>query len=187
MNKQTIIGILVFLVLVAVGVWYFTSGPSVTPEVEENNNQTATTTTSGTQNSTGATSGATRGTGTLSAAITRGGNYTCSVNTNRDGITTKGTVYVEGTKTRVNLRIEPTTGAPVETHVIRTGGWAYTWTEGQTTGSKTRVTTTSAIVPQAQGAGSIVDEGATFDWECRAWIPDQEEFTPPTQITFTEA
>lgn len=183
MNRNVIIGAVV-VVLLALGAWFVFSQGNTATNTENNQEETGENTSG---NNTSTSGSPTRGSGSLSQVFTQGGNYTCTLNATRDGLTTTGTVYATGNKTRVDFRVQLPDTTAIQTHIIRDGSFSYTWTDGQTTGVKSRITSSGAVDEQPQGAGSMADVDGTYDWECRPWIPQTSQFVPPTEITFTQS
>ena len=177
-NKNIIIGVVVVLILAA-GAWYWMSTSSTT-------SGTPSTTASSTATNTATNQGTTiAGTGTLRTLVTQGGNYTCTVNTvaATGGGQTMGTIYSAGGKTRLDFQIT-NGGQTFTTHTIRSGSTAYTWVDGQTKGTKTAITASSAIIPQPTGGVIAVNDNAQVSSECHPWSPLASEFVVPAGITF---
>jgi hypothetical protein len=177
MTRTGIISLVVLaaIVLAGIGYWAASSGaPQGTLAADE----TASTTS---QSGAGVPAG---GTTTLKALATQGGNYTCSLYTLASSTQVRGTLYIAGNQSRVDL-VSSANGTDVTTHVIRTGGIAYSWVDGQVTGTKTAITSSSPIVPaQPQGGVIEVSDTAQLSSNCYPWVPDASQFAPPTAITF---
>lgn len=185
MSKENmIIGAIIIAIVLTGGAWYFlTRGPS-TPGTE-----TATATTTESAAVTG-TAPAGKGTGPLQNVFSRGGNYTCTfgtVNTAAAAASqSSGTLYVAGGKTRGDFSVLASTGTRTTVHIIRSGGTNYTWVDGQTTGTKTAITATTATRINPSGAGFSEDQFATVSWDCHPWLTDSSQFVPPTSIAFVQ-
>lgn len=171
MNSQHIVIAVVVLAVVALLGWYLMSG---SPAASDTENDTAAEETANAQNPT-----------SIRAALAKGGNYTCSIETQSETGRTTGTIYGSAGKTRLDLKTQRSDGATVTVHIIRNVGTAYTWVDGQTVGSKTSITPTSAVVPQPTGGVISVTDDSSISSDCHAWLPDQGQFTPPKEITFT--
>lgn len=185
MTKKNILIAVVIIAILAFGTWYLVSKNS-TPI-----STTGTDVTTGTPDANGATNPGTtatptKGTGTLKTAFTQGGNYTCTLNAlATDNGKTAGTVYASAGKTRTDFRAESASGVVTELHIIRDGTSAYTWVSGQTTGTKTAITTASPFVPrQPSGAGIAITDESSVNWDCHPWLTDKAQFVPPSNITF---
>jgi hypothetical protein len=185
MSKQVIIWIIVAAVVV-LGGWYLWSQNSGTISPSP----TTTDTTGDTSSADTATAPTGSGTGSLQSIFSRGGNYTCTFSTVSTaagtGSNSSGTIYVANGKTRGDFSASTGSGTPIQVHVIRADGMNYNWVQGQTTGIKNAITTSSAIVPNPSGAGFSEDTLASVSWDCHAWYPDATQFVPPTSITFIE-
>ncbi|MES2135093.1 MAG: hypothetical protein V4449_02545 [Patescibacteria group bacterium] len=182
-QRNILIGVVV-IALIALGVWYFSS--KNTAPLETDTDVTVDTSTTGTD--TTATPGTVpvKGTGALKTAFAQGGNYTCTLNALADdnGKTT-GTVYASAGKTRTDFRAQAADGVVTELHIIRDGAFAYTWVSGQVTGTKTAITANSAFVPrQPSGAGIVITDESSVNWDCHPWLTDKSQFVPPVSITF---
>ncbi len=72
--------------------------------------------------------------------------------------------------------------------MIYNGGYLYTWTEGMTNGTKTRIASASdvpAIIPRDLTSGVALSHGiVTAGWDCHAWITDPSLLTPPSYVKF---
>jgi len=172
MNKG-ILSVIVIVVVVGLGIWYWVA---TAPASSQTGDQTASTTEqSGVPAS---------GSSDLRTITAQGGNYTCTIdNSTADGVVS-GTIYGSGGQTRLDFSVRNNDGTTVMTHVIRSGGYSYTWVDGQTTGTKAAVTSSTPIISQPQGGVISVTDTSSFDSECHPWSPDVSEFTPPTGISF---
>lgn len=190
MNQKNIIVTVVILALVVLGFWFFSSRNAEPVAAEPNATTDGTDTTAGAgATPTGSATVPAKGTGTLKSAFTQGGNYTCTLEAlaNDNGKTT-GTVYASAGKTRTDFRAETASGVVTELHIIRDGTSAYTWVSGQTTGTKSAITASSAFVPrQPSGAGIAITDESSVNWDCHPWLTDPKQFVPPTNITFIKS
>ena len=188
MTKNVIIGIIVVIVL-ALGGWYLISQNSITAEPTTDTTQGTDTTGTVADAATAPTG---KGTGSLQSVFSRGGNYTCTFETISTaagtGSKSSGTIYAASGKTRGDFSASAGAGVTTMVHVIRDGSMSYTWIDGQTTGSKSLITTTSPVIPnQPSGAGFTEDQLATVSWDCHPWFPVPAHFVPPTSITFVQS
>jgi len=178
-NRNIIIGVIVVLVVIG-GIWYWVSSSN---GVNSTPSQTASTTTTGTASATGSTQTA-PGTGTLRTLVTQGGNYTCTLTqTATSGAQTTGSIFGAGGQTRLDFKIS-TNGTDFTMHTIRTGATAYTWIDGQQTGTKTAITASGPIVTPASGGVIAINDDTQVTSECHPWSPVASDFVPPTGITF---
>jgi len=172
MQRNAIIG-LVVLVLIVLCVWYWSSSGAPTTQGPEAATQSATTTSSGTGTGSGST--------TLRALASQSGNFTCSLILASSSGQTTGVIYSAGGKARLDFTV-PSVNGSIRTHVIRSGGYSYAWVDGQTTGTKTAVSSGSSAATPSQGG--FVSDDSTVSSECHPWSPDTSQFTLPKGITF---
>ena len=178
MSRNSIIAAVV-IVIIALGAWYWaatTPGMQGGPEASTTP-QSASSTTSG-----AGTAGTSSGT-TLGAVLSQGGNYTCTIESITSDQHSVGTVFGSGGKTRLDLSVQ-SNGTTVMTHIIRSGGYSYTWVDGQTTGIKASASTATGSQQPGQGGYIEVNDQSNVSSTCHAWSPDQTQFTPPAGITF---
>lgn len=175
-QQNAIIGLIVLIVLI-LGGWYFLTHPA--PTVMTDASGTSTTTDSGTADVQNAHSVA-----AVETLATQGGNFTCSMNSIQSNSNTTGTVYASKQNVRFDLQVSQN-GSRVGTHSIRSGGYIYTWVDGQTTGAKVAASASSSIIPQPEGGVVEVNLDTNSTLDCHPWIPDQSQFTPPSDIVFT--
>lgn len=171
METKTLIGLLVAVVVVGGGVWYFSSQNAVAPSEE---------------GATGVfeTQDAAEGTGTLAELMMRTGSYRCTVNVATDGETgaaqTAGTVYIGGGKMRGDFTTN-TTGMQIASHMMSMDGYVYTWSDMMPQGMKMMITTDGS----SSGTQGAVDASASVDYHCAPWAIEADRFTLPSNITFT--
>lgn len=135
-----------------------------------------------------AETGATQGTGTLKSVLTRGGNYTCTIQFSDPKVQSTATIYASNGKIREDYRtVDAATGKITDTHSVKTSGTVYVWVDGATQGVKTVATPgASPTVPTLTGGGFVGDEDSTVGWDCHAWLPNQTFFNIPTNIKFVQ-
>ena len=184
-TRNVIIGLVIIVVLALGGWWLYSSGTIPGEEGMATSTPQGATSTSSTS---GSTSSGTK-TATLRSLTTQGGNYTCTIDTTPEtgGGRTTGTIYSAGGKTRLDLIAQNPNGTNVTIHIIRSGSTAYTWVEGMTTGTKSAITASGAIVPQPSGGVVSISDEATVSSDCHPWSPQASQFVPPAQITFTSS
>ena len=187
MTQKNIIIAVVVIAILALGSWYLIS-QNATPVSTGTDVTTTVPATDGTTATPGTATTPAKGTGALKSAFTQGGNYTCTLNAlAADNGKTSGTVYASAGKTRTDFRAESAGGVVTELHIIRDGASAYTWISGQTTGTKTAITTASPFVPrQPSGAGIAITDESSVNWDCHPWLTDKAQFVPPSNITFIQ-
>lgn len=186
MTKKNILIAVVVIAILALGTWYLVSKNATPISTTGTDVTTGTPADGATTVTPGTTATPTKGTGTLKTAFTQGGNYTCTLNALADDNgKTAGTVYAAAGKTRTDFRAQSADGIVTELHIIRDGTSAYTWVSGQTTGTKTAITSTSPFVPrQPSGAGIAITDESSVNWDCHPWLTDKAQFVPPSNIIF---
>ncbi|HWB34110.1 MAG TPA: hypothetical protein VG753_02215, partial [Candidatus Paceibacterota bacterium] len=175
--RNIIIAVIVIIIVVLGGWWLLSNQGGAGTGTGEQATSTMSTTTS----QTGGTGSAGSST-TLKAVTAQGGNYTCSLYTMTTAGQTRGTIYGSGGKTRLDLTYQSNDGTSVVTHIIRNGTTSYTWVDGQTMGFKSAITASSPVVSQPQGG--VISDDSSVSSDCRPWVPDATQFTPPTAISF---
>jgi hypothetical protein len=183
------IAILAIVVLVIVfGGWYVLShqSSSGTPVTQGSGSDTSDSSGTNSGSQTGGTSTSSGSASSLRSVISRGGNYTCTLTVYGNSGQTTGTVYSSANpnKTRMDLNVIASSGTRVTTHIIRSGGYSYTWVDGQTVGQKAAITSSSPIVPQPSGNYNTVTDDANISSDCHPWAPVASEFVAPSSITF---
>ncbi len=118
----------------------------------------------------------------LKDLLTSGQSVSCSVDYG-DNSQMNGKTYVSGKRVRADF-----TGG----HMIQDGTYAYMWSDTQATGTKIKVDAMAelaknAATPTGQTQKTqTVDENEKASMNCSAWITDESQFVPPTNITFTD-
>lgn len=169
MNKNAIIGLVIAIVVIGGGAWYFTSHPGAAPG------------TSGTEGSVSAENG----TGTFAALMALGGSKKCEVTVTTPESPATGTVYVSGTDVRSDVVAKPANagGKEITAHMIKSGDYIYSWTDMMPQGVKMKVTAAAGTNGQSNGG---YDANAQVEYSCSAWIPDASKFAVPSSVTFME-
>lgn len=171
MEPKTLIGIVVAIAVVGGGIWYVSGQKAEAPADGEP--------------VTGAEETA-DGSGTLADLMKRSGSYKCTVevkptqaNANTES---SGTVYVGNGKMRGDFStvVAAMGGKKVESHMLTTDGYVYTWSDMMPQGMKIQVDTTGEVATQTG-----MDANAAVDYHCSPWTVEASRFTVPTNITFT--
>ena len=167
MNK-IIIGVVVAVVVIGGGVWYFLSQKGTGPI---SNSSTLSTESFSEKSS-------------LKNLVARGGSWKCTFAIDAGGTNSTGTVYVAMGKVRSDFKsVVPQVNMTIESHMISDGAYAYTWTSSMPQGFKVPIdVTTDTAVPSGS---ENLDYNSALDYNCTAWPTDENMFVLPTDITFT--
>lgn len=171
MNKQMmmIAAVIVALIAVAAGAFFVMSSKKST---------------SGSMTSIEGTPAESASKASIKSLLGAGKNVTCEISYPDNG--GSGTVYVAGEKMRSDYMMT-VSGKTMEGHMISDGAYMYSW-QG-TTGMKFKAdavaTPTPAAGSQTQQQGADIDQ--EVDMDCGNWSVDNSKFTPPTDVTFTDA
>lgn len=168
MNTQTIIALVIAVVVVVGGVWYFSSrGPAGAPtgEVGASNN----------------------GSGTLQSLMGLAGSMKCEVATAAGPSQSSGTVYIANGKMRgdFNSTSAATGERVIESHMIRAGGFMYTWSSAAPQGVKFSEEAIASVNTQSNGKGGV-DPNAQVTYSCSVWAADEALFAPPSTVSFVD-
>jgi hypothetical protein len=174
-NKLLAVAAFVGIGVLAVGAYLFTRQPN------------SVTNTSQTTDSMVETSDANSFSGTFSDLLARGQSYTCTFSeSDNDGNTTKGNVYVAAGGDRFNGEFElvqPT--GTLQSYIIRDGEYNYIWTAGQSEGIKTKINPEDASL-FGDSEETPVDENEPVDFDCAPWTVDNSKFVPPANVSFID-
>lgn len=181
MTRTGIISLIVLVIIVAAGVWYWAVYPSGGYTAEMNTASS----TDEMASTTGGTTGGSPASGTATTygqLVAQGGNYTCSLYTLQGSNQVRGTLYGSGGKTRADL-VSSVNGTDVTMHVIHENGYTYTWIDGQSTGTKVAASTGPSATQPTGGVIGVADN-AQVSSNCTPWVPTAAQFTLPTAIKF---
>jgi len=158
------------LIIIGVGVYFFTTQKSVAPTVDT----IATTSTTEQTQQTAQPS--------LASLVAAGQPVQCSyAMTSNDGTHTVRTLYIANGSVRADSVSNTKTGT-VTSHMIAMGGNTYVWTDLSKQGFKS---STSASASPTSGSQTGVDYNQAADYDCHPWTPDSSKFNLPTTISFT--
>jgi len=114
------------------------------------------------------------------------------------------TVYAAGKKSYSEMIISTQEGGTFKTYSIMDGEWMYSWTDMEgmpeeaaafmSMATKMKVSDMeelAADMPNADDYKAGAQEKTQafqkeFDYKCKAWIPDNSKFTPPSDIEFSD-
>jgi hypothetical protein len=189
MNRNTIIGI-VIVVLIILGAWYFMSDKSSDTAMQGDNATTTSpvTETPVTPGSAAAETPATAAqTATFKSIFTQTGNHECKYEQVGSSTRTSSVIYIADGKMRGEFRTIGTTNSA--NLMVYSGGTLYSWKEGATTGKKTTIKSVADLpeaIPADLTSGAVYGTSANnVGWDCHDWSKDSKILTPPTSVTFT--
>jgi len=171
METKQLITLVVALVVVGGGVWYFSSGNPGGVPVEEGVVGTNTAATPATE---------AEGSATLADLMMRDGAYRCDVELKASGgADSSGTVYIGNERMRGDFT-SVMNGSTIESHMISMDGYVYTWSDMMPQGVKMQV---SADGTTAGSQGGL-DASSAVDYHCASWAIDANRFVLPDNVTF---
>src|ERR1700722_15566788 len=135
MNQKTLIWIVVVVVVVALGVWYFSSNTSSAPASATNVATTTTPTapTAPTETTNQPAAPAPAATNSFKSIFTQSGNNECTYEEVTSAGQSSSAIYISAGKMRGEF--QSTTGSVQTTdYMIYNGGYLYTWQAGMTVG-----------------------------------------------------
>ena len=185
MNQKSIVWAVVVVIIVALGVWYFSASKSVDTTIQDMTATTSAATTTGTSATTAAAANA----NTFHSIFTQSGNHECLYQQVGTSTQTSSIVRIADGKMRGEFR---TTGAVSSANLmIYSGGILYSWKEGTTVGKKSSIKSIADLpqaIPDDLTSGAIFGFGKeSVGWDCHDWIKDANAFTIPTYVKFTSA
>lgn len=172
MSMNAIIGLVVAVVVIGGGAWYFSS------------HQSGTMGTPGMEASQGGVTQPENGTLAFKDLLLMGGSRECTVTVNTPQAPSSGTLYISGQNVRSDI-VAKASGMTITAHMIKNGDYIYSWTDMINQGVKVNV------AAEAQGSTSTsshssYDPNVQVSYDCKAWIADASKFTVPSNITFTD-
>jgi hypothetical protein len=162
MNK--IITIIVVVVIIAAGVWYFTKGKSGS-EVKNDYS------TAEQQSQTDLQEGS------IKTLIASGKDQKCTFEMPaKDGAGSgKGTFYVTNGKSRGDIEAS-VAGGTTKSHIISDGNTAYFWIDDSDTAFKMKLDQSATASSSSQAP---IDTNSNYKFSCESWKVDQSKFTLP--------
>lgn len=160
MNTKNIILIVLVLLIVGIGIYFFMnkSGTSAMPETA---------------------SGPTSLTALMALGIPQKCDFSDTTNPEAQ---TSGTVYVSGGKSRGDFT-STAGGQTFHAHSIVESDTMYSWVEENGMGVKIAI---NKDQQKPTGDSKQFDAGKAMDYHCSAWVPDSSKFDVPTNIKFME-
>ena len=116
--------------------------------------------------------------------LTSGQTTKCTFETNTsEKSQTTGTVYISGN----NMRGQFTTkvnGKASNINLIRVGDQSYIWGDDLPSGIKMKLS--AKDLSQNNQTKQYIDANNKTNYNCSPWVPDASQFTPPTNVKFTD-
>lgn len=172
MNKQVMMigGAVILIAIVAAGAFFVMSSKKSTSESMETAEEVE--------------EGGAMSKASIKSLLGAGKNVSCKINYPDNA--GSGTVYVTGDNMRSDYMMT-VSGKTMEGHMISDGTYMYSW-QG-TTGMKFKADAVATPSPAAgqtsQQQGADINE--EVDMDCDNWSVDNSKFTPPADVTFTDA
>jgi len=170
MQIKTLIGVVVAIVVVGGGIWYVSTNKAEAPV----------------DGMPAASEDTAEGSGTLAELMKRAGSYKCTVEMKpteaNENTASSGTVYVADGKMRGDFTtvVAALGGKIVESYMISTDGYVYTWSNLLPQGMKMQISTSGDTATQGG-----MDASAAVDYHCAPWNVEASRFTVPTNVKFT--
>lgn len=165
MNTK-VIGIIVAIVVIAAGVWYFTQNKGNSGETKNESLSTKAEEQLEQENT------------SIKELMARGRDVMCTYDSADSG---KGTIYASSGRARGDFEVT-TNGKTSMGHMISDENTGYFWMEGQTSGMKMMMNANEQTSTSNQG----VDPNKNYDFSCDPWRADSSVFTPPANVQFQE-
>lgn len=186
MNRNTIIGIAIAIILVILGIWYYSSNTANMPLSANLNVIDSQTNANGSQGSQTKTTPANPN--TFKGIFDQSGNHQCVYDQVNPSNRSNSIIYIADGKMRGEFRTmtAETTSANI---MIYTGGYLYSWKEGATVGTKSSIKSIAElpqVIPSDLTSGAVF--GTSIDnvsWDCHYWLKDIKTFVVPTNVTFS--
>lgn len=177
-GKKIIIAVVVVALIVGGGLAaYFIWGNN-----DETNDSASTSDTSQTQNQQSQAS--------INDLLARSENVTCTFTyTDDSGNASSGTVYIaSGERMRGDFSTSTTDQGQLQTGLIQTEDMIYTWDKSTKSGvsySKGTLDAGDQPAQDQQTNQESVDRDQQYDFNCNEWNVDEGQFTPPSDVNFT--
>jgi hypothetical protein len=171
MNTKALIGLVIALVVVGGGAWYFSqqegSGGPLGDGVPTGDKKDVV------------------GSGSLSDLMKRGGSSVCTVSSKDPNSVSSGKVYVAGGSVRGDFT-SAVDGKSYESHFINADGYIYTWSSAMPQGMKMADDGKMMEGGTSSAPEGSVDPSVAYDYSCDSWTGDQGMFAPPAEVTFMD-
>jgi hypothetical protein len=125
----------------------------------------------------------TQGANSLKELLSGNASQECTFTDNEAGST--GVVFVADKKMKGDFTTT-VEGETNKSHVIVDNNVMYTWTSDSNTGFKFTFDPEDVEEAREQAEQGAFDLNREVDFSCKPWNPDQNTFTPPTDVTFQD-
>lgn len=125
-------------------------------------------------------------TGTITELLASGSDLTCTFNQVESGATVNGVVYMadRGQRLRGDFVMTQADGTATNAHLIRDGGFNYTWFDEMTEGYKVPVTKDADVRVGDEQPTDFLDD--SIKYSCERWLVQSNMFTLPTDRQFVD-
>jgi hypothetical protein len=175
MNRNTIIGGIIIVILVAVGIWYFTATDTTYSTVSTDKTSDATKTVPATRS-------------TFKSIFTQSGNHQCTYEQVNPTNRSNSLVFIADGKMRGEFRTTTASGS-IANIMIYNNGYLYSWKEGGSAGKKSSIKSVAELpeaIPSDLTSGAVYGTSAdNVSWDCHDWLKDSKVFVVPTNINFS--
>ncbi|HRH26335.1 MAG TPA: hypothetical protein PLF31_02600 [Candidatus Paceibacterota bacterium] len=120
------------------------------------------------------------GSSSIRTLLSLGKNVRCDVKTDESN----GVAFVAGNRVRADFEVTASASTADDAHMIADGEHVYVWSGSQ--GMK-------MVAADANSSTSAQTQGNTqagldtqIEYTCTDWVVDEEKFTPPTTVNFTD-
>lgn len=190
MNRNSITGTLVLLIIAIAGIWYYSS-QKVSPLVNilntEQTNPTKTEAAVTAKSNTSKAAPKPQSPNTFRSIFTQTGSHQCSYAGVKDSVQYRDEIYIADGKMRGEFRSTSNAGGSSQL-MIYDKGYLYVWKEGTTNGTRTAIKSVAdlpATIPKDLTGGSILGSGSnSIGWDCHAWLKDPAMLAVPAYVKF---
>src|SRR3989344_4398939 len=165
-NNGKIAGVVIVIILIALVVWYFTSGRS------KKDTKSGTETT---QDQLAAESPK-----SLKELLALGKSQKCTYSEANN----QGMFYFADGKMRGDFTSSSNAGQTVQSHMMSDSEYMYSWSDGTESGIKIKIDANQEA--QSTNQQSSVDVNRQMNYNCSSWSVDDSKFSLPTNIKFQD-
>ena len=179
MNRNTIIGGIVIVILVAIGIWYFSPSSVIDSTVSTNATLDATKATPTKPSATPST---------FKSIFAQSGNHQCTYEQVSPTSRSNSLVFVADGKMRGEFRTN-SADATITNIMVYNGGYLFSWKEGAVVGKKSSIKSIAELpeaIPSDLSSGAVYGTSAdNVSWDCHDWLKDAKVFVLPINIAFS--